>query len=75
MIDAANPDWPRQRAAVDALLHELELDATRQIVVFNKCDVADGDLPLDSRALRVSAKTGDGLPQLRALLAEQRKAS
>jgi GTP-binding protein HflX len=73
VIDASNPDWPRQRAAVDALLHELELDATPQIVVFNKCDVAGADLPLDARALRISAKTGEGLTELRIALASQRK--
>ena len=71
VLDASNPDWPRQRAAVDAILHELELDRTPRIVVFNKCDAAPpGELPHEPGALFVSAKTGAGIEELRARLAE-----
>jgi GTP-binding protein HflX len=67
-IDASNPDWPRQRDAVDALLRELELDAAPRIVAFNKCDAVSGELPGETGALCVSAKTGAGLPELRAAI-------
>jgi len=70
VLDASNPDWPRQRIAVDAILHELELDQTPRLVVFNKCDAAAGELPHERGAIFVSAKTGEGIEELRARLAE-----
>lgn len=69
VLDASNPDWPRQRAAVEAILHELDLDRTPKIVVFNKCDVA-AEVPRLPGALCISAKTGNGLDDLRAMLAK-----
>jgi len=68
IADAANPDWPRQMAAVSAMLHDLQLASKPLLVVFNKCDVASSapDLP---RSLRVSAKTGEGVGALRNALA------
>ncbi len=71
VLDASNPDWPRQRAAVDAILHELELDAAPRLLVFNKTDAVDGELPVETDALFVSAKTGRGLDRLRAAVAER----
>jgi GTPase len=71
VLDASNPDWPRQRAAVEALLHELALDATPRLLVFNKCDAAGAAPPHEPGALYLSAKTGEGLAQLRAAVAAQ----
>ena len=65
VLDASNPDWPRQRVAVEGLLHDLELDHTPRLVVFNKCDLVDGALPNESEALFVSAVTRAGLDALR----------
>ncbi len=70
VLDASNPDWPRQRQAVDTILHELELDHTPRLIVFNKCDAAAGELPHERGAIFVSAKTGAGIEELRARLAE-----
>jgi GTPase len=70
VLDASNPDWPRQRVAVDTILSELELDAKPRLVVFNKCDAAVGELPHEPGAIFVSAKTGAGIEELRARLAE-----
>lgn len=69
VLDASDADWPRQRAAVDAILHELELDGAPRVLVYNKCDAIDGEHPLDPDAFRISARTGAGLPELRAELA------
>jgi GTP-binding protein HflX len=69
VIDASNPDWPRQRAAVDALLHELELDRKPVLSVFNKCD-RENAAPA-SGELCVSAVTGAGLEALREALRER----
>ncbi|MBV8488900.1 MAG: GTPase HflX [Candidatus Eremiobacteraeota bacterium] len=71
VLDASNPDWPRQKDAVEAILHELELDAKPRLIVFNKCDLVTGDLPRERGALLVSAATGDGLDRLRAALASR----
>lgn len=70
VLDASNRDWPRQRAAVDALLHDLELDRAPRLLAFNKCDVAGDAPPLDG-SLHVSARTGAGLDALRTALAER----
>ena len=68
VLDASNPDWPRQRAAVEALLAELELDRKPRLVAFNKCDAA-AELPREPGALFVSARTGSGLSDLRSAIA------
>jgi GTP-binding protein HflX len=66
VLDASNPDWPRQRASVEAILHELELDAKPSVVVFNKIDaMSPGSPPIPAGAIGVSARTGAGLDDLR----------
>ena len=71
VLDASNPDWPRQREAVDGILHELELDSASRIVVFNKIDaVPQHDSP-EADAIGVSAFTGQGLEVLREAIAER----
>jgi len=70
VLDAANPQWPRQREAVDAILHELELDRTPHLLVFNKCDLAAPVSP-PAGAICVSAKSRAGLDALRAALSQR----
>ncbi len=71
VIDAANPDWPRQRASVEAILDELGLSAKRTIIVANKVDRLDAaaraELPAD--AIAVSATANEGIDRLRAAIA------
>jgi len=67
VLDASNPDWPRQRVAVEEILHELELDAKPRLLVFNKVDVPGAKV--EAGALEVSAKTGEGLTALREAIA------
>lgn len=74
VTDAADPDFRRHLNAVDEVLDKI-LDDPRppRIMVFNKCDRLEPD---EVVALRVefpechvvSAKTGEGLPELRTLL-------
>jgi GTPase len=68
VLDASNPQWERERRAVEAILMELGLDRTPRLHVFNKCDLAAPDASNESGALRVSAATGAGLDGLRAAL-------
>jgi GTP-binding protein HflX len=72
VIDVSNPDWPRQRASVDAILEELELGATPRLLVFNKSDAIAGEPPHEPGALFVSAKTKQGLDELRAAISGRR---
>jgi GTPase len=71
ILDASNPQWPRQRRAVEKILHELDLDRTPRLAVFNKCDVAVPEAIDGIGALCVSAATGTGLDALRAALVER----
>jgi GTPase len=71
VIDASNPDWPRQRAAVEAILHELELDRKPRLVAFNKVDRLGGEAANEPGALLVSATTGAGLAELREAIVER----
>ena len=67
VIDASNPDWPRQRASVEAILRELHLDEKPQLLVFNKVDRDGVDLDaLEPGAIAVSAQSGAGIEGLRA---------
>jgi len=67
VIDASNPDWQRQKKAVESTLDELGLGEKPVLAVYNKADRTQRDVPRD--AFAVSALTGDGIPELRAALA------
>jgi GTP-binding protein HflX len=69
VVDASNPDWPRQMQAVDSTLHDLKLDPKPRLVVFNKCDAAAAEPPHEAGELCVSARTGEGIPRLKEALA------
>jgi GTP-binding protein HflX len=73
VLDASNPDWPRQKRSVEAILHELGVGAKPTIVACNKIDardaVAEPSLPPD--AIPLSVRTGAGIDQLRASIAER----
>lgn len=70
VLDASNRQWPRQRGAVEAILHELQLERAPRLLVFNKCDLIAPEAVHEAGALFVSAKTGAGLDALRAALLE-----
>jgi GTPase len=83
IVDASNPSYLEQIASVTNVLKDIGADQVPQILVFNKLDAMDeAQLPLvhsdrmelDGHSVAriyVSAKTGEGLPGLRAILAEQ----
>ena len=82
VVDASNPNYPEQIAEVQRVLADIGASDIRQIVVFNKLDgleMARRPLHLEdmfeidgnqTQRVFVSAKTGDGLPALRRLLAD-----
>jgi GTP-binding protein HflX len=73
VVDAANPDWPRQRASVEAILTELHLDAKPTLLVCNKVDrlEAAARAALPPEALQVSATANDGIDRLREAILER----
>jgi GTP-binding protein HflX len=65
VIDGSDPEWPERRAAVEAVLEEIEAQDAPRLDVFNKADLpAPGAEPLPPEALRVSARTGEGVELL-----------
>jgi GTP-binding protein HflX len=87
VVDAANPNYPEQIAQVQTVLAEIGAADIPQILVFNKLDAIDTERRplqlLDSYDLDgvvtprvfVSARQGDGLQNLRQLLAQRVMAS
>ncbi len=77
VVDASSPRMEEQMAAVYETLRSLGADSKPVITLFNKCDRLQGPMLLyDShadRVLRISARTGFGLDELKAVLAEELK--
>jgi GTPase len=75
VVDASHPARDEQMAAVDGLLHDLDVHARPTILVLNKTDRLDGGpatlatLLADRHAVAVSAVTGEGLDELRSAIA------
>lgn len=80
VVDINNPNRDDQIAEVNKVLTEIGAESIPQILVFNKIDLLGvaPDIERDEygriAAVRLSAKTGEGLDQLRAALAEARDA-
>jgi GTP-binding protein HflX len=70
VVDASNPDWPRQRASVETILDELKLAGKPTILVCNKIDRLDAAArsALPAEAILVSATANDGIDALRAAI-------
>jgi len=73
VADAAHPAVDEHIEAVYAVLDEIEASGKNILTVFNKSDVADPDRLAQlqrerPRSLAVSARTGAGLDELRALI-------
>lgn len=86
VVDAANPNFPEQLAQVQSVLREIGAGDVPQVLVFNKLDALEpGQRPrrlqdpfeLEGQSVPrvfVSARTGEGLAQLRQVLAAQAQA-
>ena len=80
VVDAASPARDDQIAEVNRVLHEIGADTVPQIMVFNKIDLAglqagvERDEYARITAVRVSARTGAGIDELRSLLGDLHKA-
>jgi GTP-binding protein HflX len=77
VVDRANPHYPEQIEAVNAVLAEIDAEDVPQVVVFNQIDRVPGLEPEIVRDpygkmlnIKVSAFTGAGIDSLRDALAE-----
>lgn len=74
VVDASNPNREEQMEVVYETLKSLGCEKTPVITVFNKMDrEVELPLPYDKRAAascRISAKTGEGFPQMLAVVEE-----
>ena len=76
VVDSASPDRDQQIASVDAVLKEIGAQEVPQIRVWNKTDLTAASPGIERddcgiiSSVRLSARTGVGLPLLREALAE-----
>ena len=87
VVDASNPDFHEQMAEVERVLHEIGAGEVPQLLVFNKLDALDESrhplalqdvMDIDGMPVArifVSARSGEGLPLLRADLARRAMSS
>ena len=76
VVDGSHPDPEGQLAAVRGVFADIDAQSVPEIVVVNKCDLADplvlGRLQRRERhVVLVSALTGEGLPELLQLLEDE----
>jgi GTP-binding protein HflX len=71
VIDRGHPHWQEQAEVADAVMAELGVDPAKVLRVFNKSDLVPAETPRDGGAIWVSAVTGEGLPELRNVLAHR----
>jgi GTP-binding protein HflX len=83
VVDASNPHHPEQMAEVQAVLKDIGADTVPQLLIFNKLDALEStQKPLQLRdeidvdgaqvaRIFLSAHTGEGVPELRAELAQR----
>ena len=66
VCDITSPELLEQRGVTESLLQELGVEHTPVITVLNKCDAADVNTAFSpyKGCVRISAKTGYGLPEL-----------
>ena len=81
IVDVASPELHAEMRTVDSVLADLELAERRRLVVFNKVDLLSDDpqrrqaLTLEFPAAHlVSARTGEGLTELRESLRREASA-
>ena len=75
VVDASDPDFMRQQAAVQAVLDELGAGEKPRLTVFNKIDLLEPELgaaemPGSERAVFASATRGEGIETLRSRIAD-----
>ena len=68
VIDMSSDEWQSQAEIVDKLIAQLGAEGTPCIRVYNKCDKCFGVLPRERESVCISARTGEGVPELLEML-------
>ncbi len=73
VVDGSHPDPEGQISAVRAVLADAEAAHVKEIIVINKADIADGEVidrlrRSEPHSIVVSARTGEGIAELRAMI-------
>ena len=76
VVDASHPDPAGQIATVRKVIAEVDAGNIPELIVFNKIDLADDAQRMALRGMEpnsigVSARTGEGMEELRELIAKQ----
>ncbi|MBM6405028.1 GTPase HflX [Phycicoccus sp. CSK15P-2] len=76
VVDGSHADPEGQVSAVRAVLADVEAHDVKEVVVVNKADLADPEvldrlLRHETHSIAVSARTGEGIGALRALIADE----
>lgn len=76
VVDGSHPDPEGQITAVRAVLADVDAADVKEVIVVNKADAADPEvldriLRHERHSIVVSARTGQGLDELRALIADE----
>ncbi|GAB7190668.1 GTPase HflX [Kineococcus sp. NUM-3379] len=76
VVDGSHPDPEGQLAAVREVMAEVGAGTVREIVAINKVDAADPEVVRrlvrrERRAVAVSARTGEGIEELRRVISEE----
>ena len=76
VVDGSHPDPEGQISAVRSVLADVDAGDVKEVIVVTKCDIADPEV-LDrlrrneKHTIFVSARTGEGIEELRALIADE----
>lgn len=71
VVDVSHPGWEEQLVVGDEVLEGLGVSREQELIVLNKTDLVTGPLPLapgGRRAVAVSARSGDGIANLRGAI-------
>ncbi len=76
VVDGSHPDPEGQISAVRTVLADVDATDVREVIVINKADLADPEVidrlrRREKHSIVVSARTGEGLDELRALIADE----
>ncbi|MFL6176426.1 MAG: GTPase HflX [Ornithinibacter sp.] len=76
VVDGSHPDPEGQISAVRSVLADVDATDVREVIVINKADLADPEVidrlrRHEKHSIVVSARTGEGLDELRALIADE----
>jgi GTP-binding protein HflX len=76
VVDGSHPDPEGQISAVREVLAEVGGDRIKEVIVINKADIADPDVidrirRHEKHSVAVSARTGEGMEELRELIATE----